>query len=381
MKSLFIANEYVWPENGIGKKIHAQVRELNALTGNCKLVRLKSEAGQCVRLVGDKVIDRFGPAEKCYMKAAFYWYELLHYIAVEEVEFLYIRYTHFANWAFIDFLKQCKRMDVQIVLEIPTYPYDCEHVNWFSVSGIKRAMEMLYRKKMHKYVDFISTFSEDQEIFGVPCINISNAVDPRYLPVAPNPGLTDGVHFIAVANLGHWHGYDRMIRSLGDYYRNPLHHRRVEFHLVGTGPGLEEYRALAKEEGVENSVHFHGAKSGPELDAIFAKAHIGVDSLGRHRSGNTTNNSLKSKEYLMRGLPLIKSHIDPSLVVGEGKVYRQVDASDNNFNLNDIVQWYIHTAPDRNALHAYAMAHFTWRRQMQIVVTKLLRYNAERKVA
>lgn len=379
MKSLMIVNEFVWPDTGIGKKILNQVLELRKLVGDCALVRLDRRDGECVRIVDNQVVDTFGDIRTGHRKSQYQWGGLLDYIAYREVEFVYIRYTHFANWAFNDFLKQCKRMGVKIVLEMPTYPYDSERVSWFSTTGVKLAIERIYRNKMHKYVDYVATFSDDEEIFGIPCIQISNAVDAKTNPVTPVPSRSDGIHFVAVANLGFWHGYDRMIRSLGDYYRSPFRHERVVFHLVGDGPGLAEYVALAKQEGVEDYVRFHGKKSGSELDSIFSIAHIGVDSLGRHRSGNATNNSLKSKEYAMRGLPFIKSHSDPSV---DGKPFQHtVSPDEKNFSIAEILSWYSFQHINRAALRRYAEAHFTWRPQMVKVVNHVRTEDVPRKVA
>lgn len=50
-----------------------------------------------------------------------------------------------------------------------------------------------------------------------------------------------------------------------------------------------------------------------KLDELLLKADVGVDSLARHRVNNFENNSLKSKEYLTFGLPIVKSHRDHSI--------------------------------------------------------------------
>lgn len=362
MKSLLIVNEFVWPENGIGKKICSQLRELQNITGNCKLVRLLTQNGECTRVVGTQIIDRFGNPRQGYIWAQFCYSNLLRYISKEQILFVYIRYTHFANWAFLGFLKKLKSMNVIVVLEIPTYPYDKEEADLFSVSRIKRAIEVVYRKSLRKYVSRVATFSDHKEIYGMRCINISNAVDPSMLPIAPKPTLQREIHFIAVANFGFWHGYDRFIRSLGRYYRHSRDGISPIFHLVGEGPGLQEYKRLAETEGVQRYVHFHGAKNGSELDALFAMSHIGVDSLGRHRSGNASNNSLKSKEYLVRGLPLIKSHADDS--IDHTPYYFQVSATDDAFELSPIIKWYMEKNFPRDELRRYSVDRFTWEKQM-----------------
>ena len=50
---------------------------------------------------------------------------------------------------------------------------------------------------------------------------------------------------------------------------------------------------------------FYGTKRGAELDEIYDKCNIAVASLGMSRIGYKTANSLKIREYLAKGLPII----------------------------------------------------------------------------
>ena len=49
MKSMIVANEFIWPETGIGKKLINQHRALHELTESCEMVRLKLDRGLCKR--------------------------------------------------------------------------------------------------------------------------------------------------------------------------------------------------------------------------------------------------------------------------------------------------------------------------------------------
>lgn len=367
MKSLIVANEFIWPETGIGKKLINQHRALHELTESCEMVRLKLDEGLCKRYAGDTPVDIFGTPKYGYIQALFQYQGLLNYIKENEIGFLYIRYVHFANHRFLDFLRAMKGHGVTVVLEIPTYPYDSEGMSRIDISRIKHVIELIYREKLGRWIDAIVTFSDDKKIFGSRCINISNAADPHTLPLSCEPGECDhALHFVAVANLAFWHGYDRLISSMGRHYRERTNPVDIHFHLVGNGAELAGLKALAETQGVSRYVKFYGALGGQELDRVFDLAHIGVDSLGRHRSGNRHNNSLKSKEYLMRGLPLIKSHLDHS--IDDSGFQFQVAAEDEPFPLETIAHWYRDNGFRRAAIRNYALAHFTWIKQMRHVL-------------
>lgn len=66
---------------------------------------------------------------------------------------------------------------MKIILEIPTYPYDGEKINHTGIKKKKYWIEKKYRKSLYKYVDRVVTFSEDDEIFGIKTIKISNGID------------------------------------------------------------------------------------------------------------------------------------------------------------------------------------------------------------
>ncbi|MFK5655764.1 hypothetical protein ACIA4K_04025 [Lactobacillus delbrueckii subsp. bulgaricus] len=48
-----------------------------------------------------------------------------------------------------------------------------------------------------------------------------------------------------------------------------------------------------------------GKKEKEELDYYYNICDIGIDSMGRHRSNVYYNSSLKGKEYLAKGLPIV----------------------------------------------------------------------------
>ena len=102
------------------------------------------------------------------------------------------------------------------------------------------------------------------------------------------------------------HGYDRLIKGLHNYYNKKSEDkRRVDFYLVGGGTCLKEYINLTNEYKLDKYVHFTGFLRGKELDEIYKLASLGVGCLGLYRNGHQACSALKTKEYLIRGIPFI----------------------------------------------------------------------------
>ncbi len=254
--------------------------------------------------------------------------------------FLYIRRMP-CNPIIISFLSKIKRKGVlKIVWEIPTYPYDHEHNNSKSLYGwITDKMDIIFRGFLKNYIDRIVTFSDYTEIFKIQTINTGNGIDvnsvkPRVISDDDNGSL----NLIAVAVLNNWHGYDRLIRGISDYYENGGK-RNVIFHLVGDGECLQEYKDLVKKLHIENNVIFYGFKTTKEIDKIYDKCNLAVDSLGWHRSKVSLGTSLKSREYLAKGLPIIAS--TPMDIFPDGWEYAfYAPIDDSSININDVISFY-----------------------------------------
>ncbi|MFH4896447.1 hypothetical protein [Vibrio diabolicus] len=99
---------------------------------------------------------------------------------------------------------------------------------------------------------------------------------------------------------------------------------------------------------------------------VISSAHIGVDSLGRHRSGNVENNSLKSKEYIMRGLPILKSHVDRSI---DSYDFAYTTSSDEReINLQKVIDYFFDVKYSPDYIRSIGRAYFSWDIQMKTVV-------------
>ena len=86
---------------------------------------------------------------------------------------------------------------------------------------------------------------------------------------------------------------------------------------MGDGSETPYYKELVKKYGLEQRVKFYGFQNGEELEEIYNTADIALSSLGVHRIGLKTAQTLKSKEYGAKGLPIISEYLVEEYPVGE----------------------------------------------------------------
>lgn len=205
------------------------------------------------------------------------------------------------DFSYVALIRKLHKTGVMIVNEMPTYPYYGE-----LKGSIKNKLWLLIDFFAHHFVkyytDRIATYSDDNRIYGVKCINISNGIDVAGNSViVPDRDKNDAIHLIGVANVSDWHGFDRIIKGMVNYSGK----RPVIFDIVGKGPAIPEYKKLVDQYNLADKVIFHGFKAGDALEEIYKKASIGVGSLGMHRLGLKSASSLKIREYASKGLPIL----------------------------------------------------------------------------
>ncbi len=261
------------------------------------------------------------------------------YIITNHFTHIYIRRPNVVDAVFINFLRQLKDHNVRVIYDIPTYPYDDE------LPPEKLKIDKKYRPELQKYVDLIASPSpivEGDKIFGIPYIDVPNGVIVDNIKECEGEKYSDNtISAIAVAGLSRWHGYDRFIEGLNNYYESGSK-RNIVLNIVGgsdKSPVYQEYKNLIEKYNLKNHVILHGAKFGPELDAIYDKCNIGIASLAFHRTNVYSSSALKTREYLAKGLPIYAStRIDIHPENGEFIHYCKED--DSPIFIDDFIKFY-----------------------------------------
>lgn len=232
-------------------------------------------------------------------------------------DIFYVRFIA-GDRAFIHFLAMLRKRtpNARIIMELADYP-----TTWYmTVSFLYTVLylpiilkDWCAGKKYKKYVDRIVMPQKRETAFGIPVISFENGVRVKDIRERI-PEQTEEVRIIAVAGMCNFHGYDRLIEGLYRYYQSGGC-RSIKLHMVGgkAEPGNEllRYKELVQRYSLKEHVLFYGEKRGDELDAVYNKCNMAVASLGMYRIGYQTANSLKIREYMAKGLPIISgSKID-----------------------------------------------------------------------
>jgi dTDP-4-dehydrorhamnose 3,5-epimerase len=197
--------------------------------------------------------------------------------------------------------------------EILTYPYDAEYKNAKTIVKIAKQIEVFYRQSFKKYVDKMVTFSKAEEIFGVKTIKINNGIVMDSIPLKTSTNNKNEINLIAVASMQFWHGYDRLIDGLKNYY-SKKQSIKVFLQFVGDSNNTEslKYKHLIDLYKLNPYITFHGFKNGSNLDELFNLSDLAIGCLGVHRKNIKYIKSLKNSEYCARGIPFVYSEIDDS---------------------------------------------------------------------
>lgn len=249
------------------------------------------------------------------------------------------------------------------IIEIPTYPYSGELENRLK-SKIGYIQSEILNMFLKKYISNIITFSDHKEIWGIPCINISNGIDLESAKLIAKIE-DDTTTFTSVSICSPWHGIDRFLKSLDIYLKeNPT--SKIKFNIVGEGVETEKLKQIVNDsEYLNGVVVFHGFQSGGKLDAIYNETDIAVGSLGRHRSGLTSLKTLKNREYAAKGLPIIYSEIDTDFE--EQSFVHKVTPDEEVIDLTQVITWYQELKIQPEEIREYAK-QFSWNTQMKKVI-------------
>jgi hypothetical protein len=181
---------------------------------------------------------------------------------------------------------------------------------------------------------------------------------------------------IGVAEVHTWHGYDRLVAGLGEYYKNGGK-QDVYFHIVGGVHPHERYRAnkfhpglqaIIDKYGIQDKVIFHGTLFGKELDDVFNQCQFAIGSLARHRSGITVIKTLKNREYATRGIPFIYSEQDSDF--DHQPYVLKAPANESPINIQQIIDFMDCFTMKPEEIRK-TVEHLSWKEQMKEVLLQI----------
>ena len=251
-----------------------------------------------------------------------------------KLDFVYIRKPVFDR-NFNKFLKTLKSFyDLHIILEMPTYPYNHELSK--SIKTLPFYFkEIFFSRFIRNYVDLIVSFTNLDYIFGINTINIANGVDKSEINIIRH--RSNGLNKIKMLSVNSLirasNGYDRLIKGIAQSQLN------VQLTIIGEGKECDKLRKLSFEYGLENRINFHVKLSTKEINKLYKSHHICVGPLGIHRTNLSVASPLKTKEYLSKGLPVLKSYIESN--INDFGLFINVPGDDDPIDLDYVYSEYL----------------------------------------
>lgn len=382
MRILFLVYHGFSEHSGISKKIHYQVKGLRINGHDVRLCYYGfAENGHSCRFVDGEVLKDYGKGKLAGIRQRLSYNCIYDYCIREKIEFVYARCFQNANPWLIHFFKKLKKAGIHAVTEIPTYPYDAEFVGFPFMTRMNLKIDQLFRRQLSAQMDAIVTFSDAKEIFGQRTINISNGVDFDSIPLHEPLTMNHELHLIGVAEVHYWHGYDRLIAGIGEYYRQKPRAKSQEpevyFHIVG-GVGPSEmydsmhapgFHELMEKYQIKDHVIFHGQLFGKALTEVFNQCQFAIGSLARHRSGITNIKTLKNREYAARGIPFIYSEHDGDF--DKQPYVLKAPADESPIDISRILDFIDNNQMEPSDIRKTVMS-LAWNNQMQKVLDAII---------
>ncbi len=282
---------------------------------------------------------------------------------------VYIRYNLGNKWL-IDFVRWLKENKIKSLVEIHTF----DNINEFSGYGLAEE-DKFYGDQLCNYYDYCTGYDDRESYRGMKVIHLINGVDLNEHPMskaAVSQMYKDDCTLVGVASLGKWQGYERIINSISEYYKNGGK-RRVTFYIIGDGSEFSFYNELIQKEALEENVVLTGpVYSAQMLNYYYDFCDIGVGSLGLYkRDDNEKSGSIKTREYCARGIPFIVAYDDVGFM-GDEEYIKRFPNNSSMIQMEDILKFHDIITPHRSeiasSMRKYIADNYTWNRIMEPIV-------------
>ncbi|WP_036876600.1 glycosyltransferase family 4 protein [Xylanibacter oryzae] len=378
MRILFLIYHGFSEHSGISKKIKYQIKGLRDLGHKVFVCYYDYDnSGNKVRYINDDIINNYGKNFLSGIIQRIDFSKIVKFTIENRIEFVYARSFINANPFTINLFRKFKEHGIKSVIEIPTYPYDHEYDGSTRKEKFELVVDKLFRKQLAKQTDRIITFTDNKEIFGQKTCCISNGIDFDSIPLKLKKDKgSNQISFIGVAEIQYWHGFDRFIHGIGEYYKNGGTHN-IKFHIVGGITDHEMhgshfargFKDIANEYNINDKIIYHGLLFGKELDNVFNECDFAVGSLARHRCNISEIKTLKNREYAARGIPFIYSETDSDF--DKRSYIIKAPADESAIDIKKTIEFYegLNIAPKdiRNSIK-----NLSWKNQMGKIVNEIL---------
>lgn len=298
-------------------------------------------------------------------------------------DYLYLRKPRFISKELISFLKECKRHNpsMRVVMEIPTYPYDKEMTS--QPRMIPALLKDKYnRRKLNGVIDRIAVLGGEKEVFGIPTLPFRNGFDPDAIHARKPSYKTDEINIICVATYSFWHGIDRFVEGMSNSL-DLVKKRKIKLHLIGDGPALSSLKNQVDKNCLSEFVIFYGKKNHIGIEPIYDKCTLAIECLGCHRKDLIISSSLKSREYMAKGIPFVYSGMIDIFCKAPVDFCLNVKSDEEPIDIERVVDFYdaLYGSEGESDLikriRLYAESHISVQKTMSEVIGYLMKDRKE----
>ena len=312
--------------------------------------------------------------------------KLYSYICDNGIETVYIRFTSLDGKA-IAFYKKLKNINVKVIIEFYSHNLELEAKktvkrNWMNhkyslaIKGyISLKINRHYFSKLKECINLIVTTTKVGDMYGVPTINVVNGIDTTSSKVRVKEKNNYDFNIVSVAMISPWHGYDRVIKGIADYYKNGGV-KNILYTVVGDGEEKKNLEKLVSDLKLEEHVVFTGIKLNEELTEYYNKADIALEMLAGFRRTKGQISSIKMAEYFAKGIPILYA-ADSKIYDDEMEKYCYWEENnDKPVNIEAIMMFCDNLYKENNdisyRMHKIAEERFDWTYTMKELIDFIL---------
>lgn len=190
----------------------------------------------------------------------------------------------------------------------------------------------------------------------------ANGIDTQIYSARGIPALDKEIKILflkGTSSIAQWNGIDRLIKSLDAFTSNDY---TITLIICG--------KIIDNEIPERDYIRFEGYLSKQALDTLFSEVHFGISTLCLFRKNLNEIAGLKTREYLVRGLPFLYAYTDPDI---EQSSYIQsyclkYPNDDSIIDFNEVINFIKtinHNATHAGEMNEWARHHIDWRVKMK----------------
>lgn len=192
---------------------------------------------------------------------------------------------------------------------------------------------------------------------------IGNGINVSDYPLAKQQELFDKFDMVFVGYIALHHGIERMFAGMRDYQGS----YKLRLFIAGKSfnSSYQDYLyKLTEDYGIKDNVIWLGELSKSELDRFFDISHIAIGSLGWHRIDQPEAATLKTREYLSRGLPLVIDHKDIDIYENCEFVFK-ASYDEQPIKIESLISFVQNLHVTNKDIRAFAFEKLDWKVKMQ----------------